>query len=287
MDLRNLKYFVTIVEEKTLKKASKRLNIAQPALSIELKKLEDELNVLLFERKNRSLVITKEGRLLYQKSLAILQMASNIKEDLKERQNIIIRLGVMSSAFGIYISDCLNTFIKNNPNISFDITENSTYELLEKLTNDEIELAFVRTPFNNSSLEVIPFQEESMVAIGKREFFNDTLDTITLKELSQKPLIYYKRYEALLQETFAHKSLNFKYLCKCEDAKTAVLWANQGLGVSILPKSAIGLIDNLVVKRIDSAQLKTTPMIVYKSYEGLSPQAKLLVDAYKKITNIL
>lgn len=285
MDLRSLKYFVTIVEEKTLKKASTRLNIAQPALSIELRKLEEELDVLLFERKNRGLVITKEGRLLYQKSLALLQMASNIKEDIQDKKNKVIRLGAMSSSFGIYISDCLNEFIANNTNISFDITECSTFELLEKLNNDEIELAFVRSSFKNMNVEYIPFKEEAMVAVGKSELFNTTSNIISLNELSILPLIFYKRFELTLAEAFAHKKLPFHYLCKCDDAKTAILWANQGLGIAVVPASVIGLSKGLEVKIIDSDSLKTTPMIVYKSYDGLSQQARMLVDAYKKIIN--
>lgn len=188
MELRTLKYFQTIVEEQTIRAASIKLNIAQPALSIELKKLEQELGVQLFERKNRGLSITKEGRILYQKALKILQMSSNIKEDLKADSKKILRLGVMSSASAIYSSKMLKDFLMNNKNVSFDIIEDSTYELLGHLMNNDIELAFVRTPFNNFNLESVVFPLENMVAIGTKDFFDSANPYISLNELSKKPL---------------------------------------------------------------------------------------------------
>lgn len=288
MELRTLKYFSVIVEEQTIAKASIKLNIAQPALSIELKKLEQELGVLLFERKNRGLSITREGRILYQQALKILQMSSSIKEDLTTEFKNIIRLGVMSSASAIYSSEILKNFMKDNKNVSFDIVEDSTYELLGHLMNNDIELAFVRTPFNNFNLESVTFPEEDMVAIGKKEFFSNSSMNISLKELSQKPLIYYKRYQMLFEEAFSKSDLKLDFVCRCEDAKTATMWANAGHGVAMLPQSAAPLASKeLLVKIIDSKILKTTPMIVYKSYEGLSPFAKRLVDAYKMNTKLL
>lgn len=288
MDLRTLKYFVCIVEEQTIKKASVKLNIAQPALSIELKKLESELGVLLFERKNRGLSITKEGRILYQKALNLLQDASNIKKEIRQSSQKIIRIGVMSSAYGIYMSDLLSFFISSHKDISFDITEETTYELLGHLLNNDIELAFVRTPFNNFNLECLEFESESMVAVGKREYFLNDNNLISIKELSGKPLIFYKRYQILLEEAFAQKDETLNFLCKCEDAKTAILWANQGLGVAIVPESAVKLASrDVVIKTIDSKMLKTTPMIIYKSYDTLSLEARSLVDAYKSKSKLL
>ena len=84
MDIRNLKYFVTIVEEGKISQAAKRLNIAQPPLSQQLKALEYELGVTLFERHTRKLIITEEGKLLYKRAKKILELVEGTKEEMRE-----------------------------------------------------------------------------------------------------------------------------------------------------------------------------------------------------------
>src|SRR3954469_10654504 len=87
MDIRRIKYFVSIVEEGQISLAAKKLNMAQPPLSQQLKLFEEELNTKLFERHTRKLILTEEGKFLYEKSLEILEMMKKTEQELKEISN--------------------------------------------------------------------------------------------------------------------------------------------------------------------------------------------------------
>ena len=89
MDIRQLKYFLTITEEGGVTAASKRLNMSQPPLSNQLKLLEDELGVTLFERKNKRLLLTSDGQLLY-------KHAKNLVADF-DHTSRFLRISVMES----------------------------------------------------------------------------------------------------------------------------------------------------------------------------------------------
>ena len=84
MDIRHLKYFISIVEEGTISQAAKRLNIAQPPLSQQLKQLEDELGATLFERHTRKMIITEEGILFYKRAKEILELLTGTVEEVRE-----------------------------------------------------------------------------------------------------------------------------------------------------------------------------------------------------------
>lgn len=90
MDLRVLKYFVTVVNEKTISKAAKSLHLSQPALSKQLKELENELGIILFERGSREISLTEEGKYLYSKSIEILSLVNSTVSNLEKKNYLVV-----------------------------------------------------------------------------------------------------------------------------------------------------------------------------------------------------
>ena len=273
MDLKQLKYFVTIVEEKNISSAAKKLFMSQPPLSSQMNLLEEELGTILFIRGKKEISLTEAGKILYERSKSLLKLADITKEEIIDNnlaRTGVIRIGVVSSVEDFFISNWLKNF---NLDLNFEFYEENTYKLLEKLKNNEIELAIIRTPFN-TNFKVIPLIEESLVAFGSNFVDNEYT---TLKELSNMNLCIYRRWYDLLKEEYSKKHLNFSAKYVNDDARTSLSLAKNNLATAIVPESIVKSIDidKKRIRKIKDLNIKSTISLVYneKSYITVAAQS--------------
>lgn len=111
MDIRQMKYFKTIVEEGTISKAAKKLHMAQPPLSMQLKQLEEELSVILLKRGNKQVELTEAGNRFYKRCLQILDLTEITKNELKQSYQDVLRIGITSSNSGLIQQESIQEFI--------------------------------------------------------------------------------------------------------------------------------------------------------------------------------
>lgn len=270
MDLKQLEYFVTIVNEGNISAAAKRLHMSQPPLSNHMKLLEQEIGCVLFERGSRHIKLNEAGRLLYNKAVILLDLSTSTLQELEAYKKGIsgtLRIGVVSSVGSILLSNWILPFHRENPDIHYEIFEANTYQLLENLKANRLDLVVVRSPFPSSSFKCINLMEESLVAIGKESFFSDceSQDSITLTELSRKPILLYRRWEPIFMDMLNQKKIAWDIFCKNDDARTTILWANEGMGIGIVPSSAAGFADpsKTVVRSMKDSTLTSAICVVY------------------------
>ena len=239
MNLKQLRYFLTVAQEKQITAAAKRLYIAQPPLSYQLKQLEKELEVKLFIRTAHGIELTDAGRELESYAEKILDLAETAKDQVhKTAQGELgtIKIGSASSSANVLPSSDFKTLAEYYPNINFDVYEENTFGVLEKLDNGTIDLGIVRTPFNHHGIESKTLTSENMVVVTKDQKFL-TQGPITIKKLQKKPLIIYRRFEEIFNQSFAHAGIKPFYAVKCDDSRTAILWAQQGMGYALVPET--------------------------------------------------
>ena len=276
MDIKQLHYFTTVVEEKTVTAAAEKLHMTQPPLTMQLHALESELGCKLFERKGRTLSLTDAGQHMYRRALEIIGMCDNAQREMKDYRNGTVgtlRIGVISSVQGTLFTKILKEYHDRYPNIKISVFSANTYQLLEKLQNREIDTAITRTPFSAAKLHAEYIRTEEIHAIGKSEFFGkaaagDSAVTpansasahitpranadgnvrttnfaggtdITLVELARLPLIIYRRWQKVIESVFESAGLSPNICCVNDDARMTLLLALNGLGVGILHPSAI------------------------------------------------
>lgn len=235
MDFHQLQYFVAIAESGSITAAAKKLFLSQPPLSMQMKRLEKELGCVLFLRGAREVQLTEAGKLLYTRAKSMLELRRITEEELavcSEQTSGTIRLGVISSVGCSLLPQWLKWFHAQYPQIRFSLYESDTYQILEKLHQDRVELALVRSPFSAEGIQKVPLQTESLTAVGHHSFFSDA-DTISLQELAERPLIIYRRWEHILNQTFRTLELPVSYFCVNEDARTTVYWADAGLELEL------------------------------------------------------
>ncbi|NMM62422.1 LysR family transcriptional regulator [Clostridium sp. P21] len=287
MDIKQLMYFIAIVEERNISKAAERVHIAQPHLSQQLKLMEDELNVKLVERNTRKFQITDAGRRLWHRSKQMIElMESTVKElkDFSEGLEGTLSIGTISSSGNIIFPQRICNFSKKYPNINFEIRECSTDEILELLKSGVIEIGIIRTPLNSEIYESISLPIEPMVAATNNNYhWNNKKKNICLRELVDKPLLVHRRYEKMITELCRHEGFKPRILCKIEDTRSILLLANAGMGVAIVPKDWVELIPNinLSYKIIKEPSLNTSTTIVWMKDHYLSSAAKHFLKTFE------
>lgn len=287
MEIRHLQYFVTVVEERSILQAAKKLNISQPPLSVAMKQLENELEVTLFYRGSRTIELTDAGTLFYQRSKDLLSHLESTKREIQSYAQGIsgtLRLGAVSSSAASLLHHRLLDFATLYPNIRYEIKEGNTFEQLEHLNSGLIDLAIVRTPFYDASIQQLALDEDKLVAIMKKEFDTFEETELNLIQLKGKPLIYYRRFENLLKEECEKAGFTLNAYCVNDDARTSLQWAKAGLGIAIVPHSTIELIDHkeMIVKPINNERLITKTCLIYPKERELTLSAKKFITFIQK-----
>ena len=146
MELRQLEYFRVIAETESIHEAARRLNMSQPPLSYQLKQLEAELNVTLFERTRQGVRLTEAGKLLYDRSANLLEyVKSTEREVAKVGKKRVLRLGITPTTAAT-IMPCVSLFSRRNPDVYFDVHDGITFTLYRYLMDGIIDISIARTP---------------------------------------------------------------------------------------------------------------------------------------------
>ncbi len=282
MDLKQLLYFVTIVEEGNISAAAQKLFLSQPPLSHQMKLLENELHCTLFERGSRSIHLTDEGRILYRRAIDILRMSDIAKEEIlsfSEKEQGIIRLGIVSSVASSYGAQWISAFSKKYPHISFEIYEANTYELLDMLKENVIHFAFLRSPYPDREYTRLKLAREPLIAIAAPSKIGEVTE-ISIKELSALPLIIFRRWEHFITKEFQQYNLPFHYLCICDDARTTASLAENGMGIGLVPKSTLEFVhnDSLICAPITDCSILSDIELIYSPGTYLPNCCRLFWD---------
>ena len=163
MTLTELKYIVAVARERHFGKAAESCHVSQPTLSVAIKKLEDELGVMLFERQANELTVTPLGEEIIRQAQVVLEQAQGIKEIAKRGQDPLagpLRLGVIYTIAPYLLPDLVRKVIERTPQMPLMLQENFTVRLLEQLRLGEIDCAILAEPFPTHQLTTVPLYDE-------------------------------------------------------------------------------------------------------------------------------
>ncbi len=217
------------------------LHVAQPPLSYQIKQLELELGVSLFKRLPQGVVVTPAGELLIGYAQQLTQLSVTAENKVKALAHGItgtLNLGTVSSSAGVIPNPALLKWLKAHGDVQLAITEGNTYELLDDLHKRLLDVAVLRTPFNEQHLVCRYFDSERMVAVLPKRYGQfEKRRQLRLSDLAALPLIKYRRFNELFHVAFLEQSFDPHYVMTCDDARTAMHWANHQIGVALVPRS--------------------------------------------------
>ncbi|MBK6866924.1 MAG: LysR family transcriptional regulator [Burkholderiales bacterium] len=167
MTLTELKYIVAVAREKHFGKAAEACFVSQPTLSVAVKKLEDELELKLFERSSGEVTVTPLGEEIVRQAQSVLEQAAEIKEIAKRGKDPLggpLKLGVIYTIGPYLLPDLVRQVIAHTPQMPLMLQENFTVRLLEMLRTGEIDAAILAEPFPDTGLAIAPLYDEPFMA---------------------------------------------------------------------------------------------------------------------------
>jgi len=170
MTLTELRYVVAVAREKHFGRAAEACFVSQPTLSVSIKKLEEELDVRIFERGTAEVSVTPIGEEIVRQAQAVIEQAAQIKETAKRRKDPLsgpLSLGVIYTIGPYLLPDLVRQAIERVPQMPLVLQENFTAKLLELLRAGELDAAIMAEPFPDAGLAIAPLYEPFMVAVPK------------------------------------------------------------------------------------------------------------------------
>jgi DNA-binding transcriptional LysR family regulator len=290
MELRHLRYFVVVAEERHMTRAAARLGIQQPPLSMQIKALEEELGVELLVRHARGVEPTPGGRVLLESARAILAEVEQLKGRVVRSARGIegnLRVGFTTSVVAHHFaSDVLRSFRRAYPRVALDLRETNAAELIELAERGDVDVAMMRTPVTRSAVLAFDrlLDEELLLVLprghpllrGKQA--PDRM-RVPLRKLSGESFILVRRpgapgmYADFLQ---ACRLAGFTPTIAAEVGHmlTNINLVAAGIGVSVVPASMRGFLPKSVVYcRLGGAKGLTAPITLAWPERGRSPVA--------------
>ena len=192
MNLRDLTYIIAVAETRHFGKAADRCYVTQPTLSGQIKKLEDELGVVIFERTRRTVELTPVGEMILAHARQILEQADVIRQLAQAHQDPLagpLRIGAIPTLSPYLMPLILLPLKKRYPQMKLVLSEEITETLIERLGNHEIDAALIATDEDDPTLISQPlFDEPFWVAYPRKHRFY-TKEKITLRDLDQENLL--------------------------------------------------------------------------------------------------
>ena len=287
--IKDMRAFFAIVEEGNISHAAQRLGIAQPALSRQMKHLEENLRVKLFERGSRRIRLTEAGALLYSRVENILGMVDGTVREIKEigdGSKGVIRIGTITTSGAMILPDLIAKFRKLYPEVTVEIWEAEGARIIELLDNRLIEIAITRTQVDSSTYELLVLPNEPLVMVmnaqnvcGKKD------DTIKLKELKDEPLIIPLRWKSNFVTACQKLDFEPNIICVSDSIVQDLLMVKNNLGAAMIPISSKKLLTDgdLVYKRIVEPEMTTHTVLAWRKNQTLSTACKNFIELFEKL----
>ncbi len=192
MTLTELRYIVAVAREKHFGRAAEACFVSQPTLSVAIKKLEEELDVKLFERGASEVSVTPLGEAIVRQAQAVIEQAAAIKEIAKRGKDPLdgpLKLGIIYTIGPYLLPELVKNAIDKTPQMPLMLQENFTVKLLEMLRTGELDCAIMAEPFPDAGLAIAPLYDEPfMVAVPKSHPLAQR-KSITSEELKKETML--------------------------------------------------------------------------------------------------
>lgn len=283
MELRQLRYLVALAEERSFTRAAAREHIAQPALSQQIQKLEQETGLALVDRTTRRVSITEAGDMLVARARRILSELETAHEELQNLRGIKtghLRVGAMHTMGPVDVSLVLAIFHERHAQVELTVREDPSEQLAEMLRVDELDLAFlsVTERIESHGLGLHQLVDEELVVILPRHHPLAERDALRMRDLAGQQFISYRqgaRLRELLDAAARESGFEPDVKFESNDASRIRSLVSRGLAVSVLPLSdAVSAGAEVDICRLTDPELTRDITLAWRADRRASPAAE-------------
>jgi LysR family hydrogen peroxide-inducible transcriptional activator len=276
MEIHQLNYFVAVAETGSFTRAAERCNVAQPSLSQQIIKLEQELGEPLFDRLPRRVVLTDAGRMLLPRANLILAELQDIKHGLEEDVEDgrgVLSVGFIPTIAPFVLPRVIKRFSLDFPLATLTVTEDLTENLVREIADGKLDVGITSLPINNKFIRTQELHSEPLLVASSQG--HDILNRAILhvNELDDFPFIALSEVHCLgeqVQSFCYQKNLDLQIVCHTSQLTTVQNCVALGLGVSLVPQ-ALALSD-------------ASERISYRALSDAAPQRKIAAATHAERT---
>jgi LysR family hydrogen peroxide-inducible transcriptional activator len=287
MTLTELKYIVAVARERHFGKAAEACHVSQPTLSVAVKKLEEELDVKLFERSASEVAVTPLGEEIIRQAQTVLEQAAAIKEIAKRGQDPLagtLRLGVIYTIGPYLLPDLVRQVIARTPQMPLMLQENFTVKLLEMLRLGDIDCAILAEPFPDTGLALAPLYDEPFYAAVPSQHRLAALGEIDAQVLKQETMLLlgaghcFRDHVLEVCPEFARFSSDAEGIRKSFEGsslETIKHMVAAGMGVTVVPRLSIP--STVLERQAQSLPDSRSEPVRYLPFAGSPPTRRVLL----------
>jgi DNA-binding transcriptional LysR family regulator len=287
MEFDQLRLFVDLVREQSFTKVAERNFITQPAVSLSIQKLEDELGTKLLERTTRKVLVTEEGRILYDYARDILEKAQEAKFVLQERQDKMlgsIRLATVHSV-GLYeLPASLKEFIRRYPDVNIHVEYKLSDQVYHAVIDGDVDLGMVAYPEPRSGVTTLSFFEDELVLICGNEHPLAKQDRVRLQHLHGCRFVAFEAEiptRKAIDGLFQQHDVRVDIRMECDNIEILKKMVEVGLGISLVPLLAVReetRNGSLCVHRLTDHVVRRPLAIIHRKGKTLSRPQRAFVE---------
>lgn len=247
MEFRQIQYFICLFEEGTVTRAARRLNIVQPALSMQIAKLEEDLGQQLFERTKQGMVPTSAARQMYRLFLPIMRDFSHARSQIMTTDGEIsgqVNIGLITSINEGVLAETLSTFSAKYPNVAVRVADGFSATMTDWVAGGQIDVAIINKPRRNIALNVEHLVDEDLLLITSARHPVALPARLTLAQISSLglALVLPNRHHGLraIIDSFAqHEDIDLAPAFEIDSLATTVKLVEQTQFATIQPRIAV------------------------------------------------
>jgi LysR family hydrogen peroxide-inducible transcriptional activator len=294
MTLTELKYIVAVAREKHFGHAADACYVSQPPLSVAIKKLEEELDVKLFERSAGEVTVTPLGEDIVRQAQSVLEQAAAIKEIAKRGKDPLagpLTLGIIYTIGPYLLPDLVRQSIKRSPQMPLMLQENFTVKLLEMLRTGEIDCAILAEPFPDTGLAMAPLYDEPFMAAVPSTHLLASQKSVTAAELKSETMLLlgaghcFRDHVLEVCPEFARFASNAEGIRKSFEGsslETIKHMVAAGMGVTLVPRLSVPRDALLTVSRRRKSDETYIRYLPIREEDGGPPPTRRVVLAWRR-----
>lgn len=258
MELRPLRSFIAAAEDGNISRAAQRLNLTQPALSRQIKGLEDDLGVTLLERSAHSFSLTPAGELLLREGRTLLERADALEQRVRATAKAqTIRVGYSPSLTAGILSPAIEAFTQVHPKARVELSDLSSNEMIEALQKGTLDVIVTAPPSKDvPDIAWITVQQQAWRVAVPPQHPLINKDTLTPQDLHEQKLVVYTQrdypdYWSALSTWFKQQGINARIASECDGVTSLISAVEAGLGIALVVERIACLIpERIVLKRL-------------------------------------